>query len=124
MMVNETSVASQSGIVRLDIADNTELCAAYMPFITNGGVFVTQQHLGNTRYDMGSDVFLLMHLIQQNERLPIAGKVVWVTPPVSGGQRPSGVGIQFSSQDNGVTQQRLETLLAGMLPNRRATHTM
>lgn len=123
-MTNDTNVASQSGIVRLDIADNAELCAAYMPFITNGGVFVTEQHAGNTRYDMGSDVFLLMHLIQQNERLPVAGKVVWVTPRGSGSQRPAGVGIQFSSQDNGMTQQRLETLLAGMLENRQSTYTM
>jgi type IV pilus assembly protein PilZ len=122
--MSESNIASQSGIVRLDIADRAELCTAYMPFVINGGLFVTQQQLGNARYDMGSDVFLLMHLVEQNERLPVAGKVVWVTPRNAGVQRPSGVGIQFSSQDNGATQSRLETLLAGMLDNRRATHTM
>lgn len=122
--MTDTNVASQSGIVRLDIADKTELCAAYMPFIVNGGLFVTQKHLGSTRCDMGSDLFLLLHLLEQGERLPVAGRVVWVTPRGGGTQRPSGVGIQFSSQDNGATQQRLETILAGMLDNKRATHTM
>lgn len=123
-MMTEPNVASQSGIVRLDIKDRDELFVAYMPFVTNGGLFVTQATLGNARYDMGSDVFLLMHLVEQNERMPVAGKVVWVTPRGGGVQRPSGIGIQFSNQDNGATQRRLETLLAGMLESPRATHTL
>lgn len=122
--MSDTNLASQSGIVRLDVADKSELCAAYMPFVINGGIFVNDTQLGSTRCDMGSDVFLLMHLVDQGERLPVAGKVIWVTPRGGGAQRPAGVGIQFSSQDNGATQQRLETILAGMLENRRATHTM
>ncbi|MBS62697.1 type IV pilus assembly PilZ [Salinisphaera sp. C84B14] len=120
----EQNVASQSGIVRLDVADRAELCAAYMPFVTNGGLFVKQQYLTQTTYDMGADVFLLMHLVEQNERLPVAGKVVWVTPRNTGSQRPAGIGVQFAAQDGGATQQRLETLLAGMLENRRTSYTM
>ena len=123
-MMTEPNVASQSGIVRLDIKDRDELFLAYMPFVSNGGLFVTQTVLGNARCDMGSDVFLLMHLVEQNERLPVAGKVIWVTPRNGGAQRPSGVGIQFSNQDNGATQRRLETLLAGALESPRATHTL
>jgi type IV pilus assembly protein PilZ len=95
-----------------------------MPFITNGGLFVKQQYLTNAYYDMGADVFLLMHLVEQNERMPVAGKVVWVTPRNTGSPRPPGIGVQFAAQDNGATQQRLETLLAGMLENRRTSYTM
>ena len=122
--MSEQNLAIQSGIVRLDIADRAELCAAYMPFITNGGLFVKQQYLTNAYYDMGADVFLLMHLVEQNERMPVAGKVVWVTPRNTGSPRPPGIGVQFAAQDNGATQQRLETLLAGILENRRTSYTM
>lgn len=124
MMTDSTTVASQSGIVRLDIADKHELYTAYMPFVNNGGLFVTQERLGNARCDLGSDVFLLLHLVEHNERLPVAGKVVWITPDNGGVQRPPGVGIQFAPQDNGATQGRLETLLAGMIENNRPTHTL
>lgn len=123
-MMSEPTIASQSGIVRMDVADKAALYAAYMPFVVNGGLFVPQQSLGNTRYDLGSDVFLLLHLVEHNERLPIAGKVIWVTPRGGGMQRPPGVGIQFSNQDNGANQRRIETLLAGMLESDRATHTL
>ncbi|GAB3686339.1 PilZ domain-containing protein [Salinisphaera aquimarina] len=123
-MMSEPNIASQSGIVRIDIADKNDLYAAYMPFVSNGGLFVAQDTLGHSRYDMGSDVFLLLHLVQQNERLPVAGKVVWLTPHGGGALRPAGIGIQFSSQDNGATQRRLETVLAGMLESSRATHTL
>jgi len=123
-MMSEPNIASQSGIVRMDIADNNELYSAYMPFVTNGGLFVTQELLGNARYDMGSDVFLLLHLVAQNERLPVAGRVIWLTPRGGGAQRPAGIGIQFSQQDNGANQRRIETLLAGMLGTKRPTHTL
>lgn len=123
-MMSEATIASQSGIVRMDIADNNELYAAYMPFVSNGGLFVSQDILGNARYDMGSDVFLLLHLVHQNERVPVAGKVVWFTPRSGGAQRPAGIGIQFSSQDNGANQRRIETMLAGMLDGSRPTHTL
>ena len=58
------------------------------------------------------------------ERLPVAGKVVWVTPRAAQGKRTQGIGVQFSSQDNGSTQSKIETLLAGALDSDRPTHTM
>ncbi len=120
----ESTVANQSGIVRMDIEDKAALYAAYMPFIINGGMFVDQEALGNTRHDLGSDVFLLLHLLEENERLPVGGKVVWITPRGSDLQRPPGVGIQFSAQDNGATQSRIETILAGATQSERPTHTL
>lgn len=120
----EPNIASQSGIVRLDIVDKADLYAAYMPFVTNGGLFVSYRALDGARYDMGSDVFLLLHLVEQNERLPVAGKVIWITPGGGSMQRPSGIGIQFSAQDKGANQRHIETLLAGMLDGKRPTHTL
>lgn len=121
-MSNATTLASQSGIVRFDVVDNQALYNAYMPFVTNGGMFVAQKHLADVRYNLGSEVFLLLNLVDQNERLPIAGKVVWLAPAAS--QRPQGIGIQFLSKDGGSTQSRIETLLAGQIESDRPTHTL
>jgi len=123
-MTTEPTIASQSGIVKLDITGKDALYAAYMPFVNNGGLFVNQQSLGTTHYDLGSDVFLLLHLTEHDERLPIAGKVIWITPRGGELQRPHGIGVQFSPQDNGTTQRRIETLLAGMLSSEQPTHTL
>jgi type IV pilus assembly protein PilZ len=120
--MTETTIASQSGIVRVDITDNAALYAAYMPFVLNGGLFVAQRFFQNTRYDLGSDVFLLLHLMAQDERLPVAGKVIWISPRAT--TRPQGIGIQFISKDNGATQRRIETLLAGQLTAAIPTHTL
>lgn len=121
--MNESdNVAGQSGIIRFDIADNRILYAAYMPFIANGGLFVGQRHLGDLRYDLGSEVFLTLNLIEHNERLPVAGRVVWLS--LRDGQRPQGIGVQFTSRDGGATQRRIETLLAGQLDSDKPTDTL
>ncbi|MEP2791663.1 MAG: pilus assembly protein PilZ, partial [Kangiellaceae bacterium] len=36
----------------------------------------------------------------------------------------SGIGVQFSDQDKGVTKGKIETHLAGVLESDRITHTM
>ena len=49
----------------------------------------------NRRYGLGDEVFLLLSLPDDKDRLPVAGKVVWITPPGSG-NRAAGIGVQFS----------------------------
>lgn len=117
--------APQPGILTLNIADKAALYLAYMPFISNGGLFIPTTRRGErASHTLGEEVFLLLNLVEQNERLPVAGKVVWVTPPGAQAQRVPGIGIQFSSQDAGATQRRIETLLAGSINSERPTHTL
>ena len=92
---------------------------AYMPFVKNGGLFIPT----NRQYRLGDEVFILLTLMEGAERLPVAGKVIWLTPRAAQGKRQQGIGVQFSAQDNGETQKRIETLLAGT-PSDRPTHTM
>ncbi|MGH8294039.1 MAG: PilZ domain-containing protein, partial [Steroidobacteraceae bacterium] len=40
------------------------------------------------------------------------------------GKRTAGIGVQFSDQDHGQTQKKIETYLAGALAGDKATHTM
>jgi len=113
------------GIVTLNIADKMALYQAYMPFIKNGGLFITAGRGDeDKKYTLGDEVFLLLNLVEHGERMPVAGKVVWVTPAGAQGQRPTGIGIQFSAQDAGATQQKIETFLAGMINSERSTHTL
>ena len=112
--------APRQGILSVSIKDKSALYAAYMPFVVNGGLFI----LTNRDYEMGQEVFLLLNLMEETERIPIAGKVIWKTPPRSGGYRSCGIGVQFSEQDGGVTRNKIETYLAGALTSDRSTHTM
>ncbi|MCG6867985.1 MAG: PilZ domain-containing protein [Gammaproteobacteria bacterium] len=108
------------GITTVSIKDKGSLYAAYMPFVKNGGLFVATRK----PHKIGDDVFILLSIMEENERLPIAGKVVWVTPEGAQGNRTPGIGVQFSSQDRGQTRNKIEGLLAGALTADRPTNTM
>ena len=107
-------------ILSLSIKDKNALYMAYMPFVANGGLFIPT----NREYEMGQEVFLLLNLMEETERLPIAGKIIWITPPGSEGYRTVGIGVQFSDQDGGMSRNKIETYLAGSLEADRPTHTM
>jgi type IV pilus assembly protein PilZ len=110
---------SRNGILSLTIKDKAVLYSAYMPFLDNGGLFVPT----NKVYSIGDEVFMLLTLMDEAEKIPIAGKVVWVTPRGAQGNRTAGIGVQFSEQDD-VAQAKIENHLAGSLASDRPTHTM
>ena len=75
-------------------------------------------------YKIGDEVFMLLTLTDSKEKLPVAGKVIWVTPKGAQGKRLAGIGVQFSEQDRGNTQKKIENYLAGALGGDKPTHTM
>jgi type IV pilus assembly protein PilZ len=107
------------GILSLTIKDKAVLYAAYMPFLQGGGLFIPT----NKTYKLGEEIFMLLTLMDEPEKLPLAGKVVWITPKGAQGNRATGVGVQFNDPDN-AAQRKIETYLAGSLESDRATHTM
>jgi type IV pilus assembly protein PilZ len=111
---------ARPGMLSLSIKDKSSLYASYMPFVTNGGLFIPT----NKSYHLGDEVFMLLTLMNDGDRLPVAGKIIWMTPPGANGNRATGVGVQFSPQDNGATRSKIETHLAGALKSGRITHTM
>jgi type IV pilus assembly protein PilZ len=110
---------ARNGILSLAIKDKAVLYAAYMPFIRNGGLFIPTKK----EYELGDEVFMLLNLMDEAEKLPVAGKVVWVTPKGAGGTKAAGIGVQFNDQDD-VARSKIETYLAGALQSDRHTHTM
>jgi type IV pilus assembly protein PilZ len=112
---------SRQGILSLAVKDKATLYAAYIPYVKGGGIFVPTPK----RYPLGDEVFLLLTLPESSERLPVAGKVVWLTPVGAQGNRAAGIGVQFADTAEGETvKSRIETLLAGMLNSDKPTHTM
>lgn len=114
-----SSLGSRNGILSLSIKDKSVLYASYMPFLKNGGLFIPT----NKSYKLGDEIFLLLSLMDEPEKIPVAGKVVWITPPGAQGNRAAGIGVQFGNDDN-VARNKIEIHLAGALKSDRPTHTM
>ncbi len=110
----------QQGIINLSIKDKDTLYRAYMPFVENGGLFIPTIK----KYELGDDVFVLLNLMDDAERVPVAGKVIWITPIGAMGNRTAGIGVQFGAHDEGVTRNKIEIHLAGMLDLDNPTDTM
>lgn len=110
----------RQGILSLTIRDKSALYASYMPFIKNGGLFIPT----NKSYKLGDEVFMLLTLMDTREKLPVAGRVVWITPKGAQGSKKAGIGVQFSELDKGATKSKIENQLAGALKSDRSTHTI
>lgn len=109
------------GFVSLTIKDKATLYSAYMPFLRGGGMFVATPK----RYALGAEVFLSLVLPDSNERLPVAGRVVWVTPLGAQSSRVAGIGVQFADGADGeAARGKIEALLAGQLESDKQTSTM
>ena len=116
-----SAASGRQGILSLAVKDKASLYNAYMSYVKHGGIFVPT----TKRYFLGDEVFLLLTLPDSSDRLPIAGKVVWVTPAGSQGNRTAGIGVQFPEGSEGeVVKGRIETLLAGTLNADKPTQTM
>lgn len=113
-----TAQPTGQGMLSLTIRDSEVLYAVYMPFIRNGGLFIPT----NRFYKLGDEIFMLLTLPDASDKLPVTGKVVWITPPRAQGNRSAGIGVQFSSADDAV-RAKIESLLAGH-SQEQTTHTL
>jgi type IV pilus assembly protein PilZ len=107
-------------LLTLTIKDKSALYLAYMPFVTNGGLFIPT----SSSYSIGDEVFMLLNLMDEADKIPVAGQVVWMTPRGAQGKRTAGIGVKFSEQDNGETKRKIDNYLAGALDGQKPTHTM
>jgi type IV pilus assembly protein PilZ len=108
-------------VLSLAIKEKAALYAAYMPFLKNGGLFVPTQKT----YKIGDEIYLILTLMDDPNKYPIAGKVVWVTPPNAHNNKAQGVGLQFPGDETGQrTKLRIEEILGAALRSSRATHTL
>jgi type IV pilus assembly protein PilZ len=107
------------GILSLVIESKDDLYKAYMPYIKNGGLFVPTMR----SYHLGEEVFMLLTLMDSEEKIPVTGQVVWVTPKGAQGGREPGIGIQLSAEDSTLVNT-IENHLAGALASNRRTNAL
>jgi type IV pilus assembly protein PilZ len=112
--------APKPGVLSLAIKEKAALYAAYMPFLTGGGLFIPT----TKSFKVGEEVFMLLSLIDDPVKLKVVGQVVWITP-TSQGNKPQGIGVQFHEKSGGLEARlKIEGLLGNALKSSRATHTM
>lgn len=112
---------NRPSVLSLPIKEKSALYAAYMPFIANGGIFVPS----TKQYKVGDEIYLILTLLDDPTKYPIAGKIAWITPAGSHNNKAQGIGVQFSSDESGQrVKQRIEELLGTALGSSRATHTL
>ena len=108
-------------VLSLNINSKSALYAAYLPLLKNGGIFIPTTRA----YSLGDEVFMLLSLMDDPAKLPIAGTVVWITPPGAQNGRAQGIGVHFNSDESGQEARRkIEGLLGGVMQSTRPTHTL
>lgn len=117
----DKTITRPGGVLSLSIKEKTALFAAYMPFLKGGGIFIPT----TKQYKLGDEVFMLLTLMEDPNKIPVAGKVVWITPAGAHGGKTQGIGVQFDKNDSGIAaRNKMEGLLGGSLKSTRPTHTM
>lgn len=119
MESNAQQPGGKHGILSISIKDIAVLYSAYMPFIENGGLFIPSRK----PYELGDEVFILLGLMEESERIPLACTVVWLTPPGAQGGRAQGIGVKFNDKDN-AAKAKIEKYLTGLLNSDRLSHTL
>ncbi|AFJ03809.1 Type IV pilus biogenesis protein PilZ [Methylophaga frappieri] len=112
----------RKGILSLKISDQNMLYHSYMPFLKNGGLFIPT----NKSYALGEEVFILLNLMDEPEKIPVAGNIVWLTPNGAQGNHAAGIGVHFSDIDGSaaVVRGKIENYLVDKLKSDKATYTM
>jgi type IV pilus assembly protein PilZ len=113
--------AARPSVIQLMFKERGALYAAYIPAMTEGGLFVP-----TTRdYRLGDDIYLLMSLPDDPQRYPVAGKVAWITPANASNGRTQGVGVRFPTDEKTrVLKIRIEEILGTALQSSKPTQTL
>jgi type IV pilus assembly protein PilZ len=112
---------ARAGMLSLTIKERTALYAAYLPFVKRGGLFIPT----NRPYQMGDQVYMLLTLMDDPNKQPLSGKVVWITPAGAQGNRQQGIGVQFDDNEGAtMVRVKIEGILGNAMKSTRHTHTM
>ena len=72
--VTPAAAAPRPSVIQLVFREKGALYAAYMPVLTDGGLFVPTAR----EYRLGDDIYLLLSLPDDPQRYPVAGKIAWI----------------------------------------------
>lgn len=107
-------------LINCSFTTEASLYLAYMPFVKGGGLFIRSTHF----HPLGEMVQLSVTLLNEPDPFTVNGKIVWITPKGAQGNKPSGMGIQFTDENSRHLTNKIETFLAGMLKSTQLTDTI
>jgi len=112
---------TRPSVLSLNIKEKAALYAAYMPYLRHGGIFVPT----HKSYALRDEVYLLLSLMDDPAKYPIAGRVAWITPTGAHNSRTQGIGVHFSDDEGGLAaRRRIEEILGAAIKSSRTTHTL
>lgn len=116
-----SAAASRPSVIQLVFREKSALYAAYMPLLTDGGLFVPTAR----EYRLGEDIYLLLSLPDDPQRYPVAGKVAWITPANASGGRTQGVGVRFPGDEKTrLVKVKIEEILGTSISSNKPTQTI
>lgn len=91
-----------------------ELHKHYMPFVKGGGIFLKKED-GLDNYQLGSKVFVLLTLLDDNVKKTISGKIVWINRSPTN----RGIGVSLGEGEQAkLLKAQIDQLLL-QLPNKK-----
>ena len=112
---------ARPSVIQLVFREKGALYAAYIPLLSDGGLFVPTTR----EYRLGEDIYLLLSLPDDPQRYPVAGKVGWITPANASGGRTQGVGVRFPVDEKSrALRGRIEETLGTSLSSAKPTQTI
>jgi len=119
--VGTAAGGSRPSVIQLVFREKGALYAAFIPLLTEGGLFVPTTR----EYRLGDDIYLLLSLPEDPQRYPVAGKVAWITPANASGGRTQGVGVRFPNDEKTrALRLKIEELLGTSIQSAKPTQTI
>ena len=107
------------GLIQANISDRATLQASYMPYIQGGGLFIASKQA----VKMGEEVFVLASRPNQSQKIPLTGKVIWISYKHTG-LKPQGFAIQLAGEKGNYYRMEAEKFLAGSMSSDLPSFTM
>jgi type IV pilus assembly protein PilZ len=120
-VASAASAVARPSVIQLVFREKGALYAAYIPMLSDGGLFVPTTR----EYRLGEDIYLLLSLPEDAQRYPVAGKVAWITPANASGGRTQGVGVRFPNDEKTrMLKLKIEEILGTSLQSAKPTQTI
>ncbi len=115
------TLAARPSVIQLVFREKSALYAAYIPLMTDGGLFVPTTR----EYRLGEDLYLLLTLPGDPQRYPVAGRIGWITPANASGGRTQGVGVRFPGDEKTRGLKiKIEEILGTSISSSKPTQTI
>jgi len=112
---------ARTSMLSLSIKEKSALYAAYISHLKNGGIFVPSKK----KYKLEDQVYILLTIMDDPIKIPITGRIAWITPENVQINREAGIGVHFSDDESGKSAKlKIENILGGAIKSDKITHTL